>query len=167
MSAASENRWRRPPPANLAAPQNPRQPSSGSSRDRSNTPSRDKQTGNLQSPGTNVWTRGASQKSSAPQSPGAASQSYASGKAAVSPADEKHVPVNGFNSAETKEFLKQCYTRAVGGADVRHWKPSDGSASAGKAAAWGSRPNAMASGQDFWVQLRKQIGNLESQVPKT
>ncbi|KAE8147725.1 hypothetical protein BDV25DRAFT_159704 [Aspergillus avenaceus] len=71
------------------------------------------------------------------------------------PAQDQHVPVRGFNAAEAKAALKK---------DPREPKPffykpngKDVNRSGGP---WGSKPNNMASGKDFFLELRKQVTSL-------
>ncbi|KAK8191441.1 hypothetical protein IWZ00DRAFT_544641 [Phyllosticta capitalensis] len=76
---------------------------------------------------------------------------------------EEHTPVNGFNSKEAKDTLKKWYQESQTGNDGKQllYKPQ-GDVAPRAAGPWGSKPNTMANGQDFWVQVRKQIGALES-----
>ncbi|KAJ9643518.1 hypothetical protein H2199_004197 [Coniosporium tulheliwenetii] len=75
---------------------------------------------------------------------------------------EEHVPVNGYNADEVRAFLASGRGSAavdgVKGGKVPVWKAggeNKGVRSGGRGA------RSMASGQDFWVQLRKQIAGLE------
>ncbi|UCK59154.1 hypothetical protein AFCA_001977 [Aspergillus flavus] len=70
------------------------------------------------------------------------------------PAQEQHVPVRGFNAAEAKAALKR---------NSREPKPffyKPGGKDTNRSGPWGSKPNTMANGKDFFLELRKQITNL-------
>ncbi|GAB1194189.1 hypothetical protein APSETT444_003430 [Aspergillus pseudonomiae] len=67
------------------------------------------------------------------------------------PAQEQHVPVRGFNAAEAKGALRRKpkpFFYKPGGKDTNRSGP------------WGSKPNTMANGKDFFLELRKQITTL-------
>ncbi|KAJ5105085.1 hypothetical protein NUU61_002432 [Penicillium alfredii] len=78
------------------------------------------------------------------------------------PAQEQHVPVRGFNAADSKNILK----RGPGVSKVPVYKPagkeSNNQRSGGP---WGSKSNAMASGKDFFLELRKQVASLQRGGP--
>ncbi|KAE8164151.1 hypothetical protein BDV40DRAFT_261375 [Aspergillus tamarii] len=70
------------------------------------------------------------------------------------PAQEQHVPVRGFNAAEAKGALKR---------NSREPKPffyKPGGKDTNRSGPWGSKPNTMANGKDFFLELRKQITTL-------
>ncbi|OOO13408.1 hypothetical protein OAory_01011570 [Aspergillus oryzae] len=88
------------------------------------------------------------------------------------PAQEQHVPVRGFNAAEAKAALKR-NSRGTLFCDVQtpigsltvliepkpfFYKP--GGKDTNRSGPWGSKPNTMANGKDFFLELRKQITNL-------
>ncbi|KAK7728501.1 hypothetical protein SLS57_002389 [Botryosphaeria dothidea] len=159
--SAQNDRWRR------QSPQRSQRPSQAHSRDRSiggsgyNTPT-SKQDADRSSYSGNAWgqkgrgdvqRQAQVQRQSAP--PAATPQGYQ---------EQEHAPVNGFNSKEAKVTMKKWYQEANAiGADGKSslYKPQ-GDAAPRSAGPWGSKPNTMANGQDFWVQLRKQIAALES-----
>ncbi|KAI5789287.1 hypothetical protein FPQ18DRAFT_342264 [Pyronema domesticum] len=77
---------------------------------------------------------------------------------------EHHVPVNGFDTKEAMDLLTRGYEvqlQAARGADADKpviYKGDKGwiqSTSKGSGNAWGQKRNAMASGSDFLVQLKK------------
>ncbi|KAF7714208.1 Uncharacterized protein PECH_000298 [Penicillium ucsense] len=74
-------------------------------------------------------------------------------------AQDQHVPVRGFNAMEAKNVLKQ------GSNESRptFYKPSAKDIAAQKSSnsPWGSKPNLMANGKDFWLELRKQVTALQ------
>ncbi|KKY19892.1 hypothetical protein UCDDS831_g05177 [Diplodia seriata] len=162
--SAPNDRWRR------QSPQRNQRPQQAHSRDRSmgssgyNTPTakqdadRSSYTGNVwgQKGGGNAQRQAQANRQSAP--PAAAQQGYQ---------EQAHRPVNGFNSKETKDALRKWYQDAsAAGPDGKSplYKPQ-GDVGARNASPWGSKPNTMANGQDFWVQLRKQMSALESGKP--
>ncbi|TKA32404.1 hypothetical protein B0A50_01510 [Salinomyces thailandicus] len=75
--------------------------------------------------------------------------------------EQSYTPVNGFNGAEVKAFLGR-----EAGVLPASYKDSNGGA-AGKAAAgsggaaYSAKPNAMAKGQPFFLQLAKAIATSE------
>ncbi|KAI9670952.1 MAG: hypothetical protein M1831_005037 [Alyxoria varia] len=69
------------------------------------------------------------------------------------PFSESHVPVKNFNRDEVKGFLKSLYG---GSRDAIPYKAGKG-AEGPPPSPWGSTPSNMASGQNFFVQLSKQI----------
>ncbi|MCJ1469367.1 hypothetical protein MMC07_008000 [Pseudocyphellaria aurata] len=80
------------------------------------------------------------------------------------PPQEQHVPVRAFNSLEVRDTLKTGYT-SVGSEHMKSVKykasapqPKNMKPSGGP---WASRPNTMANGKDFFVELRKQISALQ------
>ncbi|KAE8356215.1 hypothetical protein BDV28DRAFT_127593 [Aspergillus coremiiformis] len=71
------------------------------------------------------------------------------------PTQEPHVPVRGFNTVEAKGALR----RNPAEPKPFFYKPGgkDTNRSGGP---WGSKPNTMANGKDFFLELRKQITAL-------
>ncbi|EAU32993.1 conserved hypothetical protein [Aspergillus terreus NIH2624] len=104
------------------------------------------------------------------------------------PAQEQHVPVRGFNAAEAKMALKRAtdIVPAIQLQEVNYpfQTPDDRIRDANRAAnstpeqkpffyrpggkdannraggPWGSKPNNMANGKDFFLELRKQVTAL-------
>ncbi|KAL1954502.1 hypothetical protein VTO42DRAFT_1113 [Malbranchea cinnamomea] len=76
---------------------------------------------------------------------------------------EQHVPVRGFNAAEAKDALRKGYQAAnAGGTPPLVYKPTNKDANIGyRSGPWGSRPNAMVNGKDFFLELRKQVTALQ------
>ncbi|CAL5872225.1 uncharacterized protein PFLUO_LOCUS6484 [Penicillium psychrofluorescens] len=110
--------------------------------------------------GDDRWRGGPSRQSSQRQNRGGQG-GQRGGNAAWSgsgPAQEQHVPVRGFNAAETKSALK----RGPGEPKAAFYKPtgkdSNNQRSGGP---WGSKANTMANGKDFFVELRKQVAILQ------
>ncbi|EGE79116.2 uncharacterized protein BDCG_01617 [Blastomyces dermatitidis ER-3] len=77
------------------------------------------------------------------------------------PPQEQHIPVKSFNAAESKGALKQGYQN-VGSRVPLVYKPTDKEVNNSRAASgpWGSRPNCMVNGKDFFLELRKQVSAL-------
>lgn len=75
------------------------------------------------------------------------------------PPQERHVPVRGFNAIESKEALRRNlgepkpFIYKPMGKDVNNMRPSG---------PWGSKPNTMANGKDFFLELRKQVTALQN-----
>ncbi|KAL2866185.1 uncharacterized protein BJX67DRAFT_382002 [Aspergillus lucknowensis] len=69
------------------------------------------------------------------------------------PNQEPHVPVGGFNAAEAKAALKKAPKPFF-------YKLQGKDSSKGAGGPWGSKPNTMANGKDFFVELRKQVSAL-------
>ncbi|OQN96139.1 hypothetical protein B0A48_18054 [Cryoendolithus antarcticus] len=69
--------------------------------------------------------------------------------------ERSHVAVNGFNTADVKALLNG------GSKTLPAAYMVDDNGGIGRGGAWGSKPNHMASGQPFLVQLAKQIATLE------
>ncbi|KAM5456588.1 hypothetical protein McanCB49686_003219 [Microsporum canis] len=89
------------------------------------------------------------------------------------PSREPHIPVRGFNSVELKDALRKDYKKGGQGAnplaaDVPEepqpviYRPTgkDGNP-VRPSGPWGSKPNSMANGKDFFLELRKQISGLQ------
>ncbi|KAF2089240.1 hypothetical protein K490DRAFT_63377 [Saccharata proteae CBS 121410] len=167
MSAQSA--WRR---------QSSQQPNSGQRGSHSQAHSRDRSAGGRSGANTptagsrhgvssyagNAWGgdkgKGEGQRQQGGQRAGAVGPSTAAGPA--QPPQEAHTPVRGFNAKETKEFLKSRYQAAQFATTTSTLHKVQGDLGQRNSGPWGSKPNAMANGQDFWVQLRKQVSNLES-----
>ncbi|KAI9817762.1 MAG: hypothetical protein M1827_000881 [Pycnora praestabilis] len=69
--------------------------------------------------------------------------------------EEQHTPVRGFNSREARDLLKR---------DTRPtmYKPLGADTNSAKSTGpWASKPNTTAGGQDFFLQLRKQVTALQ------
>ncbi|KAI7286925.1 hypothetical protein KC345_g913 [Hortaea werneckii] len=105
----------------------------------------------------NVWA----QRSS---SAGGASGSNAGSNGATpalqqeSKGAETHASVNGFNASEVKAFLSRDVKTAPSTYKVTE---GGGAGRSGGGGAWGSKPNAMANGQPFFVQLAKSVATIE------
>ncbi|EAW11935.1 uncharacterized protein ACLA_006940 [Aspergillus clavatus NRRL 1] len=69
------------------------------------------------------------------------------------PSQEQHVPVRGFNAAEAKAALRK---------EPRpfFYKPTGKDAGNNRSGPWGAKPNTMANGKDFFLELRKQVTTL-------
>ncbi|EFR03133.1 hypothetical protein MGYG_06127 [Nannizzia gypsea CBS 118893] len=79
------------------------------------------------------------------------------------PSREPHTPVRGFNSAESKDALKKDYKKGgQGEPQPVIYRPTgkDGNP-VRPSGPWGSKPNSMANGKDFFLELRKQISGLQ------
>ncbi|KAJ5619513.1 hypothetical protein N7510_003497 [Penicillium lagena] len=138
----------------------------------------------MSGPGDDRWRGGPSRQSSQRQNRGGQG-GQRGGNAAWSgsgPAQEQHVPVRGFNAAETKNALKRGEERSTrrtsgtrgltmlsfaidigpGEPKATFYKPtgkdSNNQRSGGP---WGSKANTMANGKDFFVELRKQVAILQ------
>ncbi|KAF2095443.1 hypothetical protein NA57DRAFT_79168 [Rhizodiscina lignyota] len=165
MSSGGEGRWRR---AGNQQQQNPRQQQSqpASSRERANQSNRQ----SMSTQQANVWanrdksgsgTATPTSTSSASQAKGGQQSTGATTPAA--PVEERHVPLNEFNAVETKQLLKKSYQTAVAGSGDEKsllWKqPQDSPAQA--KSVWGTRPDRMHGGRDFWNGFIKQVNSLE------
>ncbi|KAL4865651.1 hypothetical protein BDV12DRAFT_174306 [Aspergillus spectabilis] len=69
---------------------------------------------------------------------------------------EQHIPVGGFNAGEAKAAL----SRGPGAPKPFFYKPQGKDANNRGNGPWGSKPNTMANGKDFFLELRKQITAL-------
>ncbi|TIA43280.1 hypothetical protein D6C78_00460 [Aureobasidium pullulans] len=99
-------------------------------------------------PPVNVWaTRAAAQKATPAPAP-ATGKKEESAPAAAAGGQEKHVPLNGFNHVEVKQFL----SREKGSV---YKTDKSGNASGGK-------PGSMANGQSFFNLLNKQVTALQA-----
>jgi len=78
------------------------------------------------------------------------------------PPQEQHIPVHGFNAAESKDALKKGYQAAgVGDSRPAVYKPTNKEANNARSSGpWASKPNSMLNGKDFFLELRKQISAL-------
>ncbi|ODM20045.1 hypothetical protein SI65_05031 [Aspergillus cristatus] len=72
------------------------------------------------------------------------------------PANEQHVPVRGFNATEAKSALK----RGAHEPKPAAYKPTGKDVNNRASGPWGAKPNNMASGKDFFLELRKQVTSL-------
>ncbi|PGH18945.1 hypothetical protein AJ80_04272 [Polytolypa hystricis UAMH7299] len=104
----------------------------------------------------------------------------------MGPPQEQHVPVRGFNTAEAKDALKKGYQAATSGG-ISYYLPNlpsfrrsslfntdtgppaivykpvaKDSNSVRPSGPWGSKPNSMINGKDFFLELRKQIAALQN-----
>ncbi|KAF2837975.1 hypothetical protein M501DRAFT_995244 [Patellaria atrata CBS 101060] len=157
MSGTGENTraWRR----GSNAPSNAQRQNTGPSRDRSgaNTPNR-QDSGRTSLGGSqagNAWGRDKNAGGASVGSGGAVGGAFA---------DESHVEVGGFNGAAVRENLRKGYKDAIAasGADEKSLLfKSQADAPAKSGGVWGTKPSQMANGQDFFIQLRKQLANLE------
>ncbi|KAL1850567.1 hypothetical protein Plec18170_006852 [Paecilomyces lecythidis] len=74
------------------------------------------------------------------------------------PPQEQHIPVRGFNAAESKGALR----RGPGEPKPTVYKPTGKEVNNNRASGpWGSKPNTMANGKDFFLELRKQVSALQ------
>ncbi|KAI9930120.1 hypothetical protein MW887_011930 [Aspergillus wentii] len=123
----------------------------------------------MSGPGEDRWRGGRqpSQRQSGPRGMGAGSRGGQNANVGNAWADSReqglagpaleHVPVRGFNSAEAKRALR----KGPGDAKTPIYKPTGKDANNNKAGGpWGSKPNTMANGKDFFLELRKQITTL-------
>ncbi|KAL1999079.1 hypothetical protein VTN02DRAFT_5078 [Thermoascus thermophilus] len=74
------------------------------------------------------------------------------------PPQEQHIPVRGFNAAESKGALR----RGPGESKPVVYKPTGKEVNNNRASGpWASKPNTMANGKDFFLELRKQVSALQ------
>ncbi|KAL1982665.1 hypothetical protein VTN96DRAFT_1035 [Rasamsonia emersonii] len=74
------------------------------------------------------------------------------------PPQEQHVPVRGFNATESKNALK----RDPSEPKPAIYKPTTKEPTNSRASGpWASKPNTMANGKDFFLELRKQVSALQ------
>ncbi|KAF1991986.1 hypothetical protein K402DRAFT_388552 [Aulographum hederae CBS 113979] len=143
MSGGGDKAWRR------QSSQNQRQaPAGARDRPNSSTPKVANRQSVSGAPG-NVWAnqnKGKGSEAQRGQSP-----------QATGFVEEKHVPVNGFNADEVKEWMKNKIEEDLRGLDENHYQHKMPSDYAPPKSAWGARPNIMANGQDFWVTFRKAL----------
>ncbi|GIJ91378.1 hypothetical protein Asppvi_010343 [Aspergillus pseudoviridinutans] len=67
---------------------------------------------------------------------------------------QAHVPVRGLNSAELKAALRR-------EPKPFFYRPNGKDANSNRASGpWGAKPNTMANGKDFFLELRKQVTAL-------
>ncbi|PYI06081.1 hypothetical protein BO78DRAFT_397493 [Aspergillus sclerotiicarbonarius CBS 121057] len=76
---------------------------------------------------------------------------------ASGPQQEQHVPVRGFNAAESKGALK----KGPGEPRPYYYKPQGKDVNSRTSGPWGAKPNQMANGKDFFLELRKQVTTLQ------
>ncbi|KAL8734192.1 MAG: hypothetical protein Q9166_001678 [cf. Caloplaca sp. 2 TL-2023] len=80
------------------------------------------------------------------------------------PAQEHHVPVNGFNAQEARDALRTAF------GSVNKKATSYGSSTQAQGAKsggpWASKPNTMGNGKDFFLELRKQLSSLQQHGPE-
>ncbi|KAL4916510.1 hypothetical protein BDW62DRAFT_186164 [Aspergillus aurantiobrunneus] len=69
---------------------------------------------------------------------------------------EQHIPVGGFNAADAKAALR----RGPGAPRSYIYKGQGKDAGNRASGPWGSKPNTMANGKDFFLELRKQVTAL-------
>ncbi|OAL25207.1 hypothetical protein AYO22_05084 [Fonsecaea multimorphosa] len=72
------------------------------------------------------------------------------------PPPDDHVPIAGFNADVVEATLKRGYE-----VKAPLYKLDTKSQAATPASPWGAKPGAMASGKDFWLDLRRQVGALQ------
>ncbi|KAH8700781.1 hypothetical protein BGW36DRAFT_374950 [Talaromyces proteolyticus] len=84
------------------------------------------------------------------------------GQAAPSPTQEQHIPVNEFNAAECKTALERVPTQPAPIKYRPSGLPAKDVATNRASGPWGVKPNSMASGKDFFLELRKQVGALQN-----
>ncbi|MCJ1233022.1 hypothetical protein MMC14_000976 [Varicellaria rhodocarpa] len=84
-------------------------------------------------------------------------------KSRNAPTQEQNNSAKRFNVQETKEALKKGYASvAAEDPQLLYYKPPAGSANNTKASGpWASKPNTMASGKDFFLELRKQLSSSQ------
>jgi len=84
---------------------------------------------------------------------------------------DSHAPVNGFNAQDALEMLVRGYevqaqaARAQAGPEVERpvfYRGEKGWSTPKNSGAWGQRPNAMASGNNFLAQLKKSHAALQN-----
>ncbi|GAQ05787.1 hypothetical protein ALT_3108 [Aspergillus lentulus] len=75
---------------------------------------------------------------------------------------QEHVPVRGFNSAELKAALRREESLTTAPEPKPFfYRPSGKDANNNRASGpWGAKPNTMANGKDFFLELRKQVTAL-------
>ncbi|KAL4803231.1 hypothetical protein BDV18DRAFT_163281 [Aspergillus unguis] len=69
---------------------------------------------------------------------------------------DQHTPVGGFNAAEAKGALR----RGPGAPRPYFYRPQGKDANNRAGGPWGAKPNTMANGKDFFLELRKQVTAL-------
>ncbi|RDW83762.1 uncharacterized protein DSM5745_04088 [Aspergillus mulundensis] len=69
---------------------------------------------------------------------------------------EQHTPVGGFNAGDVKATMK----RGPGAPRTYFYKTPGKDAGNRASGPWGSKPNTMANGKDFFLELRKQVTAL-------
>ncbi|KAI9741028.1 MAG: hypothetical protein M1834_002739 [Cirrosporium novae-zelandiae] len=76
---------------------------------------------------------------------------------------DQHTPVGNFNSREVEEALKRgCDGLTAAETKPQQYKPSGKESSNSKGSSpWGSKPNQMSNGKDFFLELRKQVTQLQ------
>ncbi|PYI27994.1 hypothetical protein BP00DRAFT_352190, partial [Aspergillus indologenus CBS 114.80] len=74
------------------------------------------------------------------------------------PRQEQHVPVRNFNATESKAALRR---------EPRpfFYKPQGKDTNNRASGPWGAKPNQMANGKDFFLELRKQVTALRQGNP--
>jgi len=72
------------------------------------------------------------------------------------PPPDDHAPTAGYNSGAVEAMLKQGYD---GKATL--YKPDAKAQTSNPQSPWGVKPGAMASGKDFWLELRRQVAALQ------
>ncbi|OJJ99736.1 hypothetical protein ASPACDRAFT_78690 [Aspergillus aculeatus ATCC 16872] len=78
------------------------------------------------------------------------------------PRQEQHVPVRNFNATESKAALR----RGPGEPRPFFYKPQGKDTNNNRASGpWGAKPNQMANGKDFFLELRKQVTALRQGNP--
>ncbi|RAH40432.1 uncharacterized protein BO95DRAFT_447897 [Aspergillus brunneoviolaceus CBS 621.78] len=78
------------------------------------------------------------------------------------PRQEQHVPVQNFNATESKAALR----RGPGEPRPFFYKPQSKDTNNNRASGpWGAKPNQMANGKDFFLELRKQVTALRQGNP--
>merc|ERR1711939_880391 len=137
MNNADENRGGRKGPDPRGANQ---QRQSGGSRDGT--------------PGPSQSRRGGKAGSSMHRNTDAA-QNGSSSQSMISPPND-HVRTTGYNSDAVEALLKQGYE-----ARAPLYRPEVKSQGTKAESPWGVKPGAMASGKDFWIDLRKQVAALQ------
>ncbi|KAI4191258.1 MAG: hypothetical protein L6R41_000185 [Letrouitia leprolyta] len=78
---------------------------------------------------------------------------------ALQPAQEHHVPVNGFNSQEARNALKDGFNSE--NKKVASYKSSSQAQGVKSGSPWASKANTMGNNKDFFLELRKQLTSIQ------
>ncbi|KAL8754151.1 MAG: hypothetical protein Q9199_004539 [Rusavskia elegans] len=159
MSGAGEERWRTRGHQSNLENQNPNQHRQNNQQRQ--RPSREGDIGNQHQGTAKSGTQGL-----ATMSGNAWANNDRSNREAPSqgPAQEQHVPVNGFNAQEARDTLRMAFGPASKKeANYRASNQAQGAKSGGP---WASKPNTMANGKDFFLELRKQLSSIQQTSPE-
>ncbi|KAI9711166.1 MAG: hypothetical protein M1828_001952 [Chrysothrix sp. TS-e1954] len=113
-------------------------------------------------PATNAWGKNDRSKSVTAQKPGSAAGTGDVKSQSAKPSAPPPT-AQAFNAASTKDMMRKMYRDSIAGDTKKEapWKPSGDAAPPRANNPWGAKANTMASGQDFWVQLMKQVAQRE------